>query len=97
MPIKTYRPITPTLRFKTTLVNDEITTARPHKPLTKIKLRTGGRRNSGDITSWHRGGGHKRKIRVIDFKRDKAGIPATVVSIEYDPNRSARIALTLFP
>jgi len=93
MPIKTYRPLTPSLRFKTTLVNDEITTDRPYKPLTEIKLRTGGRRNSGDLTSWHRGGGHKRKIRIIDFKRDKAGIPATVTSIEYDPNRSARIAL----
>ena len=93
MPIKTYRPLTPSLRFKTTLVNDEITTDRPHKPLTEIKLRTGGRRNSGDLTSWHRGGGHKRKIRIIDFKRDKDGIPATVTSIEYDPNRSARIAL----
>jgi len=93
MPIKTYRPLTPSLRFKTTLVNDEITTDRPHKGLTEIKLRTGGRRNSGDLTSWHRGGGHKRKIRVIDFKRDKSGIPATVASIEYDPNRSARIAL----
>jgi len=96
MPIKTYRPLTPSLRFKTTLVNDEITTDRPHKALTKIKQRTGGRRNSGDITSWHRGGGHKRKIRVIDFKRDKAGIPATVSSIEYDPNRSARIALLAY-
>jgi len=93
MPIKTYRPLTPSLRFKTTLVNDEITTDRPHKALTQIKQRTGGRRNSGDLTSWHRGGGHKRKIRIIDFKRDKAGIPATVASIEYDPNRSARIAL----
>ena len=93
MPIKTYRPITPSLRYKTTLVNDELTTDRPHKPLTKIKQRTGGRRNSGDVTSWHRGGGHKRKIRTIDFKRDKAGIPAIVASIEYDPNRSARIAL----
>ena len=93
MPIKTYRPLTPSLRYKTTLVKDEITSERPHKPLTRIKLRTGGRRNAGDITSWHRGGGHKRKIRVIDFKRDKAGIQATVASIEYDPNRSARIAL----
>jgi large subunit ribosomal protein L2 len=96
MPIKTYRPLTPSLRFQTTLVNDDITTDRPYKSLTKIKLRTGGRRNSGDITSWHRGGGHKRKIRLIDFKRDKAGIPATVVSIEYDPNRSARIALLAY-
>src|SRR6201997_5669485 len=96
MPIKTYRPLTPSLRFKTTLVNDEITTDRPHKPLTQIKQRTGGRRNSGDLTSWHRGGGHKRKIRAIDFKRDKAGVPATVASIEYDPNRSARIALLAY-
>jgi large subunit ribosomal protein L2 len=93
MGIKTYRPVTPSLRFKTTLTNEELTTDRPHKPLTRIKLRTGGRRNAGDITIWHRGGGHKRKVRVIDFKRDKAGIPAKVVSVEYDPNRSARIAL----
>src|SRR5438445_6577372 len=96
MPIKTYRPITPTLRFQTTLTNDELTTNRPHKPLTQPKQRTGGRRNSGDITLWHRGGGHKRKLRIVDFKRDKAGIPATVASIEYDPNRSARIALLAY-
>src|SRR2546429_5219123 len=96
MPIKTYRPLTPSLRFKTTLGNDEITTDRPHKALTKIKQRTGGRRNSGDITSWHRGGGHKRKLRAIDFKRDKAGVPATVTTIEYDPNRSSRIALLAY-
>jgi large subunit ribosomal protein L2 len=93
MAIKTYRPTTPTLRFQTTLTNDELTTNRPHKPLTQPKQRTGGRRNSGDITSWWRGGGHKRKLRLVDFKRDKSGIPATVVSIEYDPNRSARLAL----
>jgi large subunit ribosomal protein L2 len=96
MGIKTYRPITPSLRFKTTLTNDELTTDKPHKPLTRIKLRTGGRRNAGDITIWHRGGGHKRKLRDIDFKRDKNGVPATVVSIEYDPNRSARIALIAY-
>ena len=93
MAIKTYRPATPSLRFQTTLVNSELTPKRPHKPLLEAKTRSGGRRNSGDITIWHRGGGHKRKYRVVDFKRDKAGIPATVVSIEYDPNRSARIAL----
>lgn len=93
MAIKTYRPTTQTLRFRTTLVNDDITTQRPHKPLTQPKTRTGGRRNSGDITSWWRGGGHKRKLRMVDFKRDKTGIPAVVASIEYDPNRSARIAL----
>src|SRR4051812_8056819 len=93
MAIKTYRPITPTQRFKTTLVNEEITTNRPHKALLEPKKRTGGRRNSGDTTSRFIGGGHKQQYRVIDFKRDKTGIPATVTSIEYDPNRSARIAL----
>jgi len=93
MAIKTYRPITPTLRFKTTLVNDEITTDRPYKALLEPKQRTGGRRNSGDITSRFIGGGHKKQYRVIDFKRDKGGIPAVVATIEYDPNRSARIAL----
>jgi len=80
----------------TTLTNEELTADRPHKPLTRIKQRTGGRRNAGDITSWHRGGGHKRKLRVIDFKRDKAAVPGTVVSIEYDPNRSSRIALIAY-
>ena len=93
MAIKTYRPITPTLRFKTSQVNDDLTTNRPHKPLLEPKKNSGGRRNSGDLTIWHRGGGHKRKIRIIDFKRDKQGVPAVVSSIEYDPNRSARIAL----
>src|SRR5499426_3719318 len=93
MAIKTYRPTTQTLRYQTTLVNDDLTTNRPYKPLVEPKLKTGGRRNSGDITSRFRGGGNKRKLRIIDFKRDKTGIPATVISIEYDPNRSARIAL----
>jgi large subunit ribosomal protein L2 len=93
MPIKTYRPITPTLRFQTTLVNDDITTNRPHKPLLAVKQRTGGRRNSGDLTMRHHGGGHKQKLRLIDFKRDKFGVPGKVASIEYDPNRSSRIAL----
>src|SRR5205814_691566 len=96
MGIKTYRPITPSLRYKTTLTNEELTTDGPHKPLTRIKLSTGGRRNAGDITIWHRGGGHKRKDRVIHFKRDKTGIPANVVSIEYAPKRSARIALLAY-
>jgi large subunit ribosomal protein L2 len=96
MAIKTYRPTTQTLRYRTTIVNDDITTKHPHKPLVEPKKRTGGRRNSGDITMWHRGGGHKRKLRIIDFKRDKAGIPATVTTIEYDPNRSARIALLAY-
>jgi large subunit ribosomal protein L2 len=93
MAIKTYRPTTPTRRFTTTTVNDDLTTNRPYKPLTESKQRINGRRNGGDLTIWRRGGGHKRKLRIIDFKRDKTGIPATVASIEYDPNRSARIAL----
>jgi large subunit ribosomal protein L2 len=96
MAIKTYRPTTQTLRYRTTLVNDDLTTNKPFKPLVEPKRKTGGRRNSGDITSWFRGGGNKKKLRLIDFKRDKAGIPATVVSIEYDPNRSARIALLAY-
>jgi len=78
MPIKTYRPTTQTLRYRTTLVNDDITTKQPHKPLVEPKPRTGGRRNSGDTTMRFIGGGHKRKLRIIDFKRDKTGIPAGV-------------------
>ena len=93
MAIKTYRPITPSLRFKSTQVNDDITTSSPHKPLLTTRKRTGGRRNAGDLTVRHHGGGHKQKIRLIDFKRDKAGVPGKVATIEYDPNRSARIAL----
>ncbi len=96
MPIKTYRPTTQTLRFRTTLVNDDVTTNHPYKPLLEPKQRTGGRRNSGDTTMRFMGGGHKRKLRIIDFKRDKTGIPATVISIEYDPNRSPRIALLAY-
>src|SRR5881296_1099212 len=96
MAIKTYRPTTQTLRYRTTLSSADLTTDRPHKPLTEPKYRQGGRRNSGDTTMRFRGGGHKRKLRIVDFKRDKTGIPATVVSIEYDPNRSARIALVAY-
>jgi len=96
MPIKTYRPTTQTLRYQTTLVNDEITTNKPHKALVEPKLKSGGRRNSGDITSWFRGGGNKRMLRIVDFKRDKTGIAAKVISIEYDPNRSARLALLAY-
>ena len=93
MAIKTYRPVTPTLRFQTSLVNDDLTTDKPHKPLLTTRKRTGGRRNSGDLTIRHQGGGHKQKIRLIDFKREKYGVPGKVATIEYDPNRSARIAL----
>src|SRR5579871_6013828 len=93
MAIKTFRPTTPTLRFQSTLVNEELTGDKPHKPLLTVRKRTGGRRNSGDLTIRHHGGGHKQKIRLIDFKRDKYGVPGKVATIEYDPNRSARIAL----
>ena len=93
MPIKSFRPITPTLRFQTKLVNDDITTNEPYKPLLAVKQRTGGRNNTGRLSIRHQGGGHKKKLRLIDFKRDKYGVPGTVATIEYDPNRSARIAL----
>ena len=93
MGIKTYRPYTETRRFQTGLTFEEITTAQPHKPLLEPKTRISGRNNQGETTIWRRGGGHKRHYRVIDFKRDKTGVPARVATIEYDPNRSAFIAL----
>ena len=93
MAIKTYRPTTFTRRFQTIVSRDEITRQRPEKSLLEPKHRSGGRDSRGHITSWFRGGGHKRNYRLIDFKRDKFGIPARVASIEYDPNRSANIAL----
>jgi large subunit ribosomal protein L2 len=93
MGIKTYRPYTPTRRFQTGLTHEEITTAQPYKPLREPKQRISGRNNQGQITIWHRGGGHKRHYRVIDYKRDKVGVPAQVATVEYDPNRSALIAL----
>src|SRR5256885_6378931 len=96
MAIKTYSPTPQTLRYRPPLSSADLTPDRPHKPLTEPKYRQGGRRNSGDTTMRFRGGGHKRKLRLIDFKRDKTGIPATVVSIEYDPNRSSRIALLAY-
>jgi large subunit ribosomal protein L2 len=75
------------------LTFEEITSSTPHKPLLEPKSRISGRNNHGELTIWHRGGGHKRHYRVVDFKRDKTGIPARVATIEYDPNRSAFIAL----
>jgi large subunit ribosomal protein L2 len=93
MGIKTYRPYTETRRFQTGLTFEEITTAEPHKPLLEPKTRISGRNNQGEITIWRRGGGHKRHYRIIDFRRDKTGVPAQVATIEYDPNRSAFIAL----
>jgi large subunit ribosomal protein L2 len=93
MPIKSYRPFTPTRRFRTVVTREEITKQTPEKSLTEGKRKSGGRSSSGRITSRFRGGGNKTTYRIIDFKRDKAGVPATVAAIEYDPNRSARIAL----
>jgi len=93
MPVKKFRPITPSLRFKTVSSFEEITKDTPEKSLVEPNKKSGGRNNRGRITSRRRGGGHRRQYRRIDFKRDKVGVPAIVHSIEYDPNRSARIAL----
>jgi large subunit ribosomal protein L2 len=93
MPIKERKPTNPASRFQTYLTFEEITRERPEKSLTRGKSSTGGRDNRGHLTSWWRGGGHKRRYRTIDFRREKHGIPAKVATIEYDPNRSARIAL----
>lgn len=93
MGIKRFRPVTPSMRFRTVSDNAEITRTKPEKSLLSPKKRTGGRNNRGRITARHRGGGHKRFYRRIDFRRNKDGVPAHVASIEYDPNRSARIAL----
>ncbi len=93
MPIKTYKPTSPGRRQLTTEVFDDITKTEPEKSLVVPIKKSGGRNCYGRITVRHRGGGHKRLYRIIDFKRDKHGVPAKVVSIEYDPNRSARIAL----
>ncbi|NPV04274.1 MAG: 50S ribosomal protein L2 [Syntrophaceae bacterium] len=96
MAIKTMKPTTPARRFQTYSTFEEITAEKPEKSLTKPVKKTGGRNNAGRMTSRHRGGGHKRKYRVVDFRREKADIPATVKTIEYDPNRSARIALVSY-
>jgi len=93
MGIRTYRPTSPSRRFVTTSDFKEITKDRPEKSLLDTKRRTGARNNFGFITTRHIGGGHKQRYRLIDFKRTKRDIPATVVAIEYDPNRTARIAL----
>ena len=96
MAIKTMKPTTPARRYQTYSTFEEITAAEPEKSLTKPVKKTGGRNNAGRMTSRHRGGGHKRKYRVVDFRRDKTDIPAKVKTIEYDPNRSARIALVSY-
>ena len=96
MPIRKYKPTSAGRRFQTVQTFDEITATEPYKPLTEPLKTSGGRNNLGELTSWWRGGGHKRTYRLIDFKRDKRDIPATIATIEYDPNRSARIALVTY-
>jgi large subunit ribosomal protein L2 len=93
MGIKKLKPVTPGTRFRTNFTFDEITKKEPEKSLVVALKKSGGRNNLGHVTARHRGGGHKRKYRIIDFKRDKFGVPAKVAAIEYDPNRSSRIAL----
>jgi large subunit ribosomal protein L2 len=96
MPVKKYKPTSPGRRGMTGHTFEEITRSKPYRPLLRDIRKRAGRNHQGRITVRHRGGGHKRRYRVIDFKRDKVDIPARVESIEYDPNRSARIALVLY-
>ena len=93
MPTKKFRPTSPGRRFMELSDFADVTAKKPEKRLTRGMRKTGGRNNNGRITTRHRGGGHKRKYRIIDFKRRKDGVPAKVASVEYDPNRTARIAL----
>src|SRR5437879_8329524 len=93
MAIRSYKPTSPGRRFQTVSTFEEITSTTPERSLLGTIKKTGGRNNNGRVTSRHRGGGHKQRYRVIDFKRMKDGVPAKVATIEYDPNRSARIAL----
>jgi large subunit ribosomal protein L2 len=96
MAVRKLKPITPGQRFRVVNMFDEITTSKPEKSLLAPKKRTAGRNKKGRITAPHRGGGHKQKYRIVDFKRNKVDIPATVKTIEYDPNRSAFIALVVY-
>ncbi len=96
MAVRKLKPTTPGQRFRTAPAFTEITTASPEKSLLVIKKRSGGRNNTGKMTMRYLGGGHKKKTRIIDFKRNKFDIPATVKSIEYDPTRSARVALLYY-
>jgi len=93
MAIKSHKPTSPGRRFQKYSTNEEITADRPEKGLLKTLRNSAGRNSAGRKTSWHRGGGHKKRFRIIDFKRNKDGIPGSVATIEYDPNRSANIAL----
>ncbi|HMD31538.1 MAG TPA: 50S ribosomal protein L2 [Candidatus Acidoferrales bacterium] len=93
MALKSYKPYTKSRRYLTALDKADITKETPEKALLEPRPRSGGRNSHGEVTIWHRGGGHKRMYRVVDFRRDKTGIPAKVAAIEYDPNRSALLAL----
>ncbi|MFH0921713.1 MAG: 50S ribosomal protein L2 [Fibrobacterota bacterium] len=97
MPVKKYKPTTPTLRYKTVADFSDLTDKRPEKSLLSKKTRTGGRNAQGIMTSRHRGGGHKKRYRIVDFVRGKHGLTARVAALEYDPNRSARLALLIYP
>src|SRR5206468_4099222 len=93
MGLKSFNPYTSSRRFLTVLDKSEVTKETPEKSLLESKKRSGGRDAHAEITSWHRGGGAKKQYRVVDFRREKKGVPAKVAAIEYDPNRSARLAL----
>ena len=96
MAIKRYKPTSSARRFMTVSAYDEITTTKPERSLLEDQRKSGGRNAQGKITVRHIGGGNRRKYRIIDFKRDKDGVPATVKTIEYDPNRTANIALICY-
>jgi large subunit ribosomal protein L2 len=96
MAVKKLRPMTPGTRFRVAPAFDEITASKPEKSLVKLVKRTGGRNDTGKMTIRNVGGGHKKKLRLVDFKRQKVDVPATVKSIEYDPTRSARVALLYY-
>ena len=93
MPVKTFRPLTPSTRYISIADFSDITKSKPEKSLVEIRKKTGGRNHYGRVTARGIGGGHKQKIRLVDFKRNKHGVEATVAAIEYDPMRSARLAL----
>src|ERR671928_1191671 len=96
MPVRTYKPTSRGRRGMSVSTFEEITKTKPERALTEPLKKTAGRNNNGRITTRHRGGGHKRMYRIIDWKRDKTGVPSSVIAIEYDPNRSARIALVQY-
>src|ERR1700686_3456082 len=97
MGLKSFNPYTASRRFITVLDKSHITKQEPEKALLEPKKRSGGRNNHGEIVIWHRGGGHKKQYRTVDFGRDKDGVPAKVASIEYPPNRRANVALLHYP